>query len=63
MDAPVALRMESLGGEVFRRALSNVRKTVNEEEHQAMTADLAQSRAEHAKALADRKANLQEKIN
>jgi len=60
---PVDLRMEAIGGKVFRRALSNVRHTVNEEENEAMKADLAQLKAEHAKAHADRKAKLQEKIN
>jgi uncharacterized membrane protein len=60
---PVDLRMESIGGKVFRRALSNVRHTVNEEENEAMKADLAQLKAEHAIAHADRKAKLQEKIN
>jgi len=60
---PVDLRMESIGGKVFRRALSNVRHTVNEEENEAMKADLAQLKAEYAKARADRKAKLQEKIN
>lgn len=60
---PVDLRMESIGGKVFRRALSNVRHTVNEEENEAMKADLAQLKAEHAKASADRKAKLLEKIN
>jgi uncharacterized membrane protein len=60
---PVDLRMESIGGKVFRRALSNVRHTVNDEENEAMKADLAQLKAEHAKAHADRKAKLQEKIN
>src|SRR5271157_4448029 len=60
---PVDLRMESIGGKVFRRTLSNVRHTVNEEENDAINADLAQLKAEHAKAHADRKAKLQEKIN
>jgi uncharacterized membrane protein len=60
---PVDLRMESIGGKVFRRALSNVRHTLNEEENEAMKADLAQLKAEHAKAHASRKTKLQEKIN
>jgi uncharacterized membrane protein len=60
---PVDLRMEGIGGKVFRRALSTVRHTVNDEEHEAMKADLAQMKAEHAKAHADRKAKLQQKIN
>jgi uncharacterized membrane protein len=60
---PVDTRMEALGGKVFRRALSEVTDTVNKEEANAMKADLAQLKAEHSKARADRKANLQEKIN
>jgi hypothetical protein len=60
---PVDTRMEAIGGTVFRRALSEVSDTVNREEADAMKADLAQLKAEHSKARADRKAKLQEKIN
>ena len=60
---PVDTRMEAIGGSVFRRALSEVRDTVDDEEVAAMKADLAQIKAEHAQARADRKAKLQEKIN
>ena len=60
---PVDLRMEALGGTVFRRALSEVKHTVHDENIAAMKADLAQMKAEHAQAHADRKAKLQEKIN
>jgi uncharacterized membrane protein len=60
---PVDTRMEAIGGTVFRRALSEVSDTVNREEAEAMKADLAQLKAEHSKARADRKAKLQEKIN
>jgi uncharacterized membrane protein len=60
---PVDVRMEALGGTVFRRALSNVEQTENQEEVDAMKADLAQLKAEHAKAHADRKAKLQAKID
>jgi uncharacterized membrane protein len=60
---PVDIRMESLGGIVFRRALADVRDTANSEEMAAMKADLAQLKAEQAQAKADRKAKLQEKIN
>src|SRR6266853_374273 len=60
---PVDTRMEAIGGSVFRRALSDVRHTIHEENVAAMKADLAQMKAEHAKAHADRKAKLQEKIN
>ena len=60
---PVDIRMEAIGGTVFRRALSDVKDTVDDEEIAAMKADFAQMKAEHAKARADRKAKLQEKIN
>jgi hypothetical protein len=60
---PVDTRMEAIGGTIFRRALSEVKHTIHEENVNAMKADLAQMKAEHAKAHADRKAKLQEKIN
>jgi uncharacterized membrane protein len=60
---PVDSRMEGLGGVVFRRALSEVKQTVHEENVTAIKADLAQMKAEHAKANADRQGKLQEKIN
>jgi uncharacterized membrane protein len=60
---PVDMRMEALGGTVFRRALSEVRHTFHDQDTAAMKADLAQLKAEHAQAHADRKAKLQEKIN
>jgi hypothetical protein len=60
---PVDVSMEAIGGKVFRRSLSDVKHTVDEEEIAAMKADLAQMKAEHAQAHADRKAKLQEKIN
>ncbi len=60
---PVDVRMEAIGGTVFRRALSDVTHTVNEEDVTAMKADVAQMKAELAKAHADRKAKIQEKIN
>lgn len=61
--APVDMRMEAIGGTVFRRALSEVKHKLNDEHTAAMKADRAQLKAEHAKAHADRKAKLQEKIN
>ena len=60
---PVDTRMEAIGGIVFRRALSDVRHQVHQENVAAMKADLAQMKAEHAQAHADRKKKLQEKIN
>jgi len=59
----VDLRMEELGGVVYRRTLSQVKHTIHEENVNAMKADLAQMKAELAKAQADRKAKLLEKIN
>jgi uncharacterized membrane protein len=60
---PVDTRMEAIGGNVFRRALSDVKHTIHDENVAAMKADMAQMKAEHAKAQADRKGKLQEKIN
>jgi uncharacterized membrane protein len=60
---PVDTRMEAIGGTVFRRALSQVSQTADDEDVAAMKADLAQIKAEHAQAHADHKAKLQEKIN
>jgi uncharacterized membrane protein len=60
---PVDTRMEAIGGKVFRRALSDVSHTIHEENVAAMKADMAQFKAEHAQAHADRKAKLHEKIN
>ena len=60
---PVDTRMEAIGGIVFRRALSDVKHTIHEENANAMKSDLAQMKAEQAKSRADRKAKLQEKIN
>jgi len=60
---PVDSRMEAIGGIVYRRALSQVKHELHDERVAAMQADLAQMKAEQAKAHADRKAKLQEKIN
>jgi uncharacterized membrane protein len=60
---PVDTRMETIGGTVFRRALSDVEDTVDDEDIAAIKSDMAQMKAEHAQARSDRKAKLQEKIN
>ena len=60
---PVDTRMEAIGGSIFRRALSDVRDTVDREEVSAMKADLAQMKGEYAQARADRQGKLREKIN
>ena len=56
--APVDLRMEALGGKVFRRAMSVDEHTVDEQEAAALMNDLAQLMAEQAKAHADRRAKI-----
>jgi uncharacterized membrane protein len=61
--SPVDTRMEALGGTVYRRALKEVKRTFHDDNVAAMKADRAQLTAEQAKAHADRKAKLQEKIN
>jgi hypothetical protein len=63
MTHPGDTRMEAIGGSVFRRSLSEVKDAIYEENVATMKADLAQLKAEHAKAQADRKAKLQGKIN
>ena len=60
---PVDTRMEAIGGNVFRRALSEVAEKMDDEDVAAMKADLAQLKAERAKAQADRKTKLDEKID
>ncbi len=60
---PVDTRMEAIGGTVVRRSLSEVEDKIHDEHVAAMKADLAQMKAERAKAHADRKAKLQEKIS
>lgn len=60
---PVDVRMEAIGGIVFRRALADVQQQSDEQEIAAMKADISQMKAEAAKANADRKAKLQQKIN
>ncbi len=60
---PVDSRMESLGGTVFRRSLSEVHDTANDEDTAAIKADIAQTKAEQAQARADRKSKLQERLN
>ena len=60
---PVDTRMEAIGGTVFRRALSYVEDTFDDEDVAAINADMVQMKAEHAQARADRKAMLQVKIN
>jgi uncharacterized membrane protein len=60
---PIDTRMEALGGTVLRRALSEVRETLWDEDVAAMKADLAQLEDEISKARADRRAKLQSRID
>lgn len=60
---PVDTRMEALGGAVLRRALWQVRDTVDDEEIAAMKSDLAQFKAEIGEAKAEQKKKLQAKID
>ncbi len=59
---PVDTRMEALGGTVFRRSMWQVRKDSDDAQIAAMQADLDQFKAEVVKADAERRANLQKKI-
>lgn len=56
-------RMASIGGTVFRCALSDVEHALHEERIARMQAHLAQLKARQAQAHAQRKAKLEEKIN
>jgi hypothetical protein len=60
---PLDTQMEAIGGTVFRRALTEVKHTIDDDHIAAIKADLAQMKAEHAQAHAVRKARLQGKIN
>jgi len=60
---PVDTAMEAIGGTILRRALSEVKHTIDDEHTAAIKADLAQMKAEHAQAHTERKLKLQEKIN
>jgi uncharacterized membrane protein len=59
----IDLRMQELGGVVFRCPFLDVKDAANWQEIAATQAELARLRAEHACASADRKAELYEKIN
>jgi len=61
--APVDTRMEGLGGQVIRRALSDVREQMHKERIAAMQGDLAQLKAELATASGERKAKLRARID
>ncbi len=61
--APVDARMGEVGGVVFRRSLSNVRRNLEEDTFAAMQADIVQLTAEQSLSESDRKTELQKKIN
>jgi uncharacterized membrane protein len=60
---PVDTRMEAIGGTVYRRAMWEVRESVDQKELAAIKADLTQLKAEQAKVSSERKAKLQKKID
>jgi len=60
---PVDVKMEALGGTVYRRAMWEVREIADEKDIAAMKADLASLKAEQQKVNAERKAKLQKKID
>ncbi len=59
----IDLRMKELGGAVYRCPFADVKEVANLEEIADVQADLVRLRAEHARASADRKAKLSDKIN
>jgi len=60
---PVDIRMEALGGTVFRTARRIVEDDQRARDVAALRADIDQLKAEHARARADRKAKLKAKID
>ena len=60
---PADTRMEALGGIVFRTARKTVEHDQRAQDVAALRAEIAQLKAEQAKARADRKAKLQAKID
>jgi uncharacterized membrane protein len=59
----IDLRMQELGGVVYRCPLSDVKHVAESADVAAAKADLAQLKAKHARASASHKAKLLEKIN
>jgi uncharacterized membrane protein len=60
---PVDARMEAVGGAVFRRAREEVVDSQNERDAAALEAEVADLKAEHARAHGEAKAKLQAKIS
>lgn len=61
--ASVDAHMEHLGGIVVRRSLSNVRRTIDEDNLAAMQADIEQLKGEQSLSDSDRKDELQRSID
>src|SRR5271165_3259011 len=60
---PVDMRMEALGGHILRRSLREMKHEENQHDIVVLKAEIANSKAEHAAARADRKAKLQARID
>jgi predicted nuclease with TOPRIM domain len=60
---PLDVRMEQLGGVVFRRARTLVQNTEDDRDAAAHRADMEQLKAERAQARADRLAKIDAKID
>jgi uncharacterized membrane protein len=60
---PVDVRMEAAGGVVIRRGLGEVQDALIERDTEALEAEIAQMKAEHAQATGNAKAKLQAKID
>ncbi|HUL10667.1 MAG TPA: DUF1269 domain-containing protein [Methylococcaceae bacterium] len=60
---PVDTRMEAAGGVVFRRGLGEVQDALIERDANALKAEIAHLKAEHAQATGQAKAKLQAKID
>jgi uncharacterized membrane protein len=60
---PVDKTMEGLGGVVFRTAKTNFEADQRARDIAALKAEISELKAEHTKAIADRKAKLQAKID
>jgi uncharacterized membrane protein len=59
---PIDERMEALGGRVLRRSLRELKHAENEQDIATLKAEIAHSKAEHAKATTERKAKLEARI-
>ena len=56
-------QMEALGGTVYRRSLSYVRDTADDEDEASIRSEIAQLKAEHAQARTEQKAKLRDRLN